>query len=237
MWRFYGFLERERTLRLRFGDCLFDSATRELTRSGSSVRISPKAFWLLEVLLERRPKAISRRQLHQLLWPDTFVADATLNSLVAEVRTAIGDEAKSARFIRTVPVFGYAFSGKAMKEVEAGESAGPTCRLLWAGHRHDLTPGENVLGRGPEAALSLEDDRVSRRHALLRVEADGSATLEDLSSRNGTYLKGRLLKGRARLDDGDEFVLGDTALQFRCVRASVSTKSARHKLRGAERGN
>lgn len=196
-------------------------------RSGRPVHVSPKAFRLLEVLLERRPKAISRQQLHRLLWPDSFVADATLNSLVAEVRTAIGDEARSARFIRTVPVFGYAFSGEATSEVAADPRSGPTCRLLWAGRRCDLAPGENVLGRGPEAALSLEDDRVSRRHAMLRVEADGSATLEDLGSKNGTYLRGQLLTGRARIEDGDELALGDTALQFRCVRKSASTKSAR----------
>jgi pSer/pThr/pTyr-binding forkhead associated (FHA) protein len=92
-----------------------------------------------------------------------------------------------------------------------------------------------VLGRGPEAVVSLEDDRVSRRHALLRVADDGSATLEDLGSKNGTFLRGRPLKNRATLEDGDEFVLGDTALQFRCVRGDVSTKSARHKTRAAAR--
>src|SRR5262249_37324477 len=149
----------------------------------NQVHVSPKAFRLLEILLERRPKAVSRRQLHRLLWPDTFVADATLNSLVAEVRAAIGDESRSARLIRTVPVFGYAFSGEAKSESGAAGPAGVACRILWAGRRYDLGPGDNVLGRGPEAAVSLEDDeRVSRRHALLRIEADGSATLEDLKS-------------------------------------------------------
>jgi DNA-binding winged helix-turn-helix (wHTH) protein len=236
LWEFYGFLREEQPLRLRFGECLFDSETRELTRSGAPVHVSPKGFRLLEILLERRPRAVSRRQLHRLLWPDTFVADATLNSLVAEVRAAIGDESRSARLIRTVPVFGYAFSGEAKSEAGKAGSAGPACRVLWAGRRYDLAPGDNVLGRGPEAAVSLEDDeRVSRRHALLHVETDGSATLEDLKSKNGTFLRGKPLKGSAKLEDGDEFVLGDTALQFRCIRGTVSTRSTRGRARAAAR--
>jgi len=154
---------------------------------------------------------------------------------VAEVRAATGDDARSARLVRTVPVFGYAFSGEATAEAETVERPGPICRVLWAGRWLDLAPGDNVLGRGPEAIVALEDDRVSRRHAVLRVAADGSATLEDLGSKNGTFLRGRPLKNRTPLEDGDEFVLGDTSLQFRRVRADVSTKSARHRTRAAGR--
>ncbi len=186
--------------------------------------------------MERRPKAVSRRQLHRLLWPDTYVADTTLNSLVAEVRAAIGDGSLSARLIRTVPVFGYAFSGEATGEPETPARGASGCRILWAGRRCDLATGDNVLGRGPEAVLSLEDDdRVSRRHALLRVEADGSGTLRDLGSKNGTFFRGRILKGSARLEDGDEFVLGDTVLEFRSPAKSVSTRTAQRRLRTGRR--
>ena len=44
-------------MQLRFGECLFDSGSRRLTRGGESVHLEPKAFELLELLLERRPAA------------------------------------------------------------------------------------------------------------------------------------------------------------------------------------
>jgi DNA-binding winged helix-turn-helix (wHTH) protein len=224
-------------LRLRFGNCLFDSETRELARAGAAAHLSPKGFQLLEALLERRPKAISRRQLHRILWPDTFVAETTLNSVVAEVRAAIGDGAKRSRLVRTVPVFGYAFCGEAKEAPPApGRPPGPGCRVTWAGRSWDLAEGENVLGRGPEAAVTVDDETVSRRHALVRVAADGTATLEDLGSKNGTFLRGRLLTARTPLEDGEEFVLGEVALQFRSLRGAASTRSARRKLRATGRG-
>ena len=70
-------------MRLRFADCVFDSDTREILRDGKPVRVSPKAFALLAALIEKRPKAISKDELHGLLWPDTFVSDANLPNLVA----------------------------------------------------------------------------------------------------------------------------------------------------------
>ena len=97
-------------MRVRFGECVFDSEARELTRRGAAVQLSPKAFQLLSLLLERRPKAISRAELHDLIWPKAFVAYTSLPRLVTEVRHAIGDLSRPARFVRTVHGFGYAFN-------------------------------------------------------------------------------------------------------------------------------
>lgn len=96
---------------------MFDADTREVFRAGKPVHVSPKAFALLEALIERRPKAISKDELHKLLWPDTFVSDANLPNLVAELRETLGDDAHESRIIRTVPRFGYAFHADAGREV------------------------------------------------------------------------------------------------------------------------
>src|SRR5512141_1300658 len=101
-------------MRLTIGRCLFDSGSREVSRDGRSVAISPKAFQLLDFLIGRRPNAVSKEQLHELLWPNTFVSDANLSNLVAELRASLGDEARNPRVIRTVPRFGYAFCGEAV---------------------------------------------------------------------------------------------------------------------------
>jgi TolB-like protein len=98
-------------MRLLFGDCTFDSGSRTLTRDGESVRMTGKAYQLLELLLAARPNPIEKTELFAKLWPDTFVSEANLASLVKEIRAAIGDDARAPRFVRTVHRFGYAFSG------------------------------------------------------------------------------------------------------------------------------
>src|ERR1700687_4589889 len=103
-------------MRVRFGECLLDSDTRELTVRGETVHLQPKAFQFLELLLANRPRALSKNEIHEKLWPGTFVSDGTLTSLLAEVRSAVGDEARKPRFVRTVQRFGYAFSGPAEEE-------------------------------------------------------------------------------------------------------------------------
>jgi DNA-binding winged helix-turn-helix (wHTH) protein len=93
----------------RFGRFVLDSLARRLLCEGRPVHLSPKAFGLLEVLVETRPKAWSKQELHEHLWPDVVVVDANLANLVAELRHALDDDATRPRFIRTVPRFGYAF--------------------------------------------------------------------------------------------------------------------------------
>src|SRR5262245_61158566 len=95
-------------MRLAFGDFVFDSDTRELLRGGDRVTLSPKAFQLLETLIENRPRALSKSVLHDRLWPKTFVVEANLSNLVGEIRHALGEDSRTARFVRTVHRFGYA---------------------------------------------------------------------------------------------------------------------------------
>jgi DNA-binding winged helix-turn-helix (wHTH) protein len=211
-------------MRVRFGDCVLDTDTRELSRAGEPLRVPPKVFRLLELLLERRPKAVSKEQLHELLWPRTFVTDAALTSVVKEARAAIGDDARKPRFIRTVSGFGYAFT----VDVRPGSGSsrpGLTYRIAGQGAEVNLAEGENILGRGSESVLWIDHETVSRRHARIRVEG-GRAMLEDLGSKNGTFLRGERIDGPVELLDGDEFGLGEVALRFRRYETPASTRSA-----------
>ena len=70
----------------RFGEFVLDSESRQLLRACEPRHISPKAFHLLEVLVSSRPRVWSKRELQDLLWPDTTVVEANLPNLVAEVR-------------------------------------------------------------------------------------------------------------------------------------------------------
>jgi len=215
-------------MRLAFGDCVFDSGTHEVFRGGRASGLSPKAFALLDLLITRRPNAVSKEEIHERLWPGYFVSDASVANLVAELRDALNDDARQPRFIRTVYRFGYAFRAevKAAREPPAARSSsGIVCRLLWGGCEILLQPGENVLGREPEAAVWIDDSAVSRRHARIVVGSE-EATLEDLGSKNGTKLQGKKIRSVTRLADRDAIGIGPASMVFRVYRQTGSTETA-----------
>jgi DNA-binding winged helix-turn-helix (wHTH) protein len=215
-------------MRLRFGEWTFDPVSRELLNAAGQVHISPKAFDLLGTLLHARPRALSKAELKDRLWPDTAVAATNLPSLVNEARQVLGDDARRPRYIRTVQRFGYAFCGKAA-EYDRGQPLGEfSFRILYDRREVALGPGEHVLGRSREAAIFIDSKAVSRRHARITVHADG-AVLEDLGSKNGTYLRGQRITEAMPLRDGDDVALGSAHLAFHVLREGSSTDTARSR--------
>jgi DNA-binding winged helix-turn-helix (wHTH) protein len=206
-------------LRLLFGDCVFDAGRRELTRQGRKTPLSPKAFRLLEVLVERRPQAVPKAELRDLLWPDMTAGGTTLARLVNEVRKALGDPARSPRMIRTAQRFGYAFVASAVEEKPGEQEARSPLSLLFGLHRVPLAAGENLIGRTMEARICVTSTEVSRRHARVSV-LDGRALLEDLGSTHGTFLDGQRIEGPVELRHGACIRIGPTELVF-CVAAEV----------------
>lgn len=200
------------TRRYRFGDHVLDTATRQLTRGGQPVHLSPKGFQLLELLLQRRPDVLSKSELQDRLWPDTHVLEANLANLVAEVRAALGDDPRRPRYIRTAHRYGYAFLDESVGASRDAPAGRPGWTLVWSGGEARLDEGEHVLGRDGDVCLDFAT--VSRRHARVRIEGD-RATLEDLASKNGTWLNARRVEGAADLSDGDEIRLGSLRLKLR----------------------
>jgi hypothetical protein len=197
--------------------------TREVLRSGRAVSLSPKAFHLLEVLVRERPKAVDRRKLHTELWPGIFVTDANLPNLVAELRSALGDDARKPRIIRTIRGFGYAFRAQTQAPRPAGAPPpGPAYRLIWEDREIALKPGENLIGRLAEAVVWIDHASVSRRHARVVVRDDG-ALLEDLGSKNGTVLRNSKILSPVLLSDGDVIEIGPASLVFRVLTHTEST--------------
>lgn len=145
-------------MRLRFEDWIYDGDVRQLFRGETPIHLTPKAFDLLGALLESRPRALSKSEIHDRVWPDTFVSEATLASVVSELRAALGDDPKAARFVRTVHGHGYAFSGAAVEEPAAPPRTGSRYRRLSLGPAVALAVGLGVIlagalawkaGRGP----------------------------------------------------------------------------------------
>lgn len=206
---------------------MLDSDTRELLVGGRLVHLQPKAFQCLELLLQARPKAVSKGQLHERLWPGTFVSDSTLTSLLAEIRAAIRDEAHEGRLVRTVHRFGYAFSGPVQEARGRSSSVSGRRSTYWlvrGRRRIPLEPGETIIGRDPGATIFLDDRSISRRHARLVISEEG-ATLEDLGSKNGTYLQGKKVESRLPLSDRDKIRAGSVALTIRILPSPESTET------------
>jgi DNA-binding winged helix-turn-helix (wHTH) protein len=208
---------------IRFGEFEFDGDAHRLWRHGKQVRLDGKTFGLLGILLSRRPAVVSRNELRERLWPHTFVTDAELTAVVSRLRQALGEDSQGGA-IHSVQGFGYAFGGEALDEsgVPTTAELGPT--VVREGVTFSLGQGENVLGRGEEGAVFVDDASVSRRHARIMVSGE-TATLEDLGSRNGTWLGAKRLNEPAVLEDGSSFRLGSALLEFRKAAASRSARA------------
>lgn len=209
---------------------MFDSEARELTRGGAAVALSPKGFQLLSFLLECRPRAVSRAELHDLIWPGVFVAYTSLPRIVTEVRLALADRSRRPLFIRTVHRFGYAFTGQAVADVP-GSVTGASSRysLRWGRRKIRLAEGETLVGRGPDCGVRIDSTLVSRHHARIRV-ASGKATLEDLRSKNGSFVRGKRVEGVVVLEDGDTIKMGKAMLTFRAGQRERADSTATEEV-------
>jgi DNA-binding winged helix-turn-helix (wHTH) protein len=207
---------------IRFGQFVLDLDTRQLSREGSEIHLSPKAFDLLAALVMDRPKVLPKAALQERLWPSTFVAEANLSNLVAEVREALGDAARKPVYIRTAHGYGYAFCGDAaVAGPRERAQEGPPCWLEWDGRRLPLSIGEHVIGRDPDVEIRVDQSTVSRRHARLMVTREG-AVLEAFVSKNGTFRGAELVSAPIQLADGDAIRVGSVLMTFR-IRAAFGS--------------
>ena len=209
-------------MQLRVGPCLIDTDRRQVFRAGEAVAISPKGYQLLALLLDARPKALSKQDLHEALWPNTFVVEANLSNLIGEIRAALGDSARQPQIIRTLHGFGYAFAADAAPVEPVRAAVMSTCWLTRDREQFPLFVGENIVGRAPEANVRLEASGVSRRHARIEVAGD-HVHIEDLGSKNGTAVRGQRITAATPLTDGDDVTIGSVRLLFRMTSSAGAT--------------
>lgn len=192
-------------------------------RSGTALRLSPKAFDLLLILIRERPKALAKSDLHARLWPKTFVSDASLAMLIAEIRAAFGENARHSTFVRTVHRHGYAFQADVceLPDVARGAvdlpNAGSTTMGFWLvtpSRQFALKQGENIIGRDPEARVWLDEPGVSRVHARILVDHD-RAMLQDLGSKNSSQRNGARVTTAIAVADGDILRFGSVEVTLR----------------------
>lgn len=185
-------------MRFHFGDFSFDADRRELSRSGAPIHLTPKAVDLLQLLIAERPRVLKKEEIYERIWPDTHVEEANLSVHISEIRAALQDDSRESRFIKTAHRFGYGFVGPMRAERNA------SIVRIRAGRRDfDLLEGENIVGRDSDALIRLNAPGISRKHARI-VVAGETVTIQDLGSKNGTYVQGSRVDGVRELRDGDE---------------------------------
>lgn len=202
-------------MRVSFGEFLVDSAERQLLRAEAQVHVTAKAFQLLILLISERPRVLSKKEIYDTLWPNVYVQEANIKNLVAELRSVLGEGAE--QLIRTERGVGYAFVGEAQDELTLSQ---PRFLLVVNGVAFALRDGRNVIGRDPTAHVKLDSASASRSHASVTVTGD-DASLQDLGSRNGTYLNGEKIETARSLRAGDEIRIAGFAIRFQTAPGSA----------------
>jgi DNA-binding winged helix-turn-helix (wHTH) protein len=211
-----------------FGRVGVDADARRVSRAGEPVHLTRKALDLLLLLIEHRPNAVSKDDIYARVWPDSFVSESSLQSLIHEIRRAIDDPTAVDSWIRTVYGIGYRFDGDVVTSgapVAAVALERPAAWLLAGSTRVALRPGQNIVGRGIDDVVEVEGPTISRHHARITIGA--VATIEDLGSKNGTWLDDERVMASAVLTDGASVRLGSVTLTFRLARQPRPTESVR----------
>src|SRR2546426_12636318 len=108
-----------------------DLGNQRLWREEQAVPLTLKAFALLQYLAERPGQLVTKEELLEAVWPETYVTDAVLKVRIGELRKALGDDVKAPRFIETAQRRGYRFIGKVMTRSEE-RRVGKECRSRWS---------------------------------------------------------------------------------------------------------
>ena len=183
--------------------------------------LSPKAFQLLELLLDRRPEAVAKSELLERLWPETFVSDASLHNLVAEIRAGGRDTSEPSPIRLRVP---WRCAGRRPPSTLPEGRRGPASRLeerRVAAVRRSEPGGPRSRLRRPHRFGTL-----SRRHARI-VVTGREAAVEDLGSKNGTLVNGQRVVEPVVLKDSDEIEVGSLTMTYRIMDSGSSTITRR----------
>ena len=204
--------------------CVYPDLDR-ISRDGATVHLEPKVMDLLVYLARHTGQVVSKNDIIDAVWEGHIVANSALSRCMALLRGALGDDARQPRYIETIPKRGYRLIAPITGiEPEITETQAATFHLRVGEREIPLHDGEHLIGRSPETAVCIDSPKVSRHHARILVDGE-AASVEDMGSKNGTYLGGRLVTAPTPLSDGDEIVAGSVAITFIDVREGNATET------------
>ena len=226
--------------RFKFAEFELDVEAYVLRRPGGPLRLEKLPMEVLILLVQRAGTLVQRSEIQAMLWdPDIYIEhDSAINTAVRKIRRTLGDDAENPRFLETVVGKGYRFiapvEGGASPPAQSSANHGrssvrrqrgfPSYSVTRGRQEFILEPGETVFGRDPAAGAYVDHPSVSRRHACISIGSQG-AVLEDLKSRNGTFVNGSRIDGPTKIGHGAVIGLGPITLTFVVVEAPASTQS------------
>ncbi len=186
---------------------------------------------LLVFLATQAGQVVPKTRLMDEVWQTEFIAESALTRAVGELRRALGESARKPRYLETITKRGYRLMATVEylgepPVVDPVKMAALSCAVMVGEREVLLEAGTNVIGRDPTATVRIDSTDVSRHHARIVVEGDG-ASIEDLDSKNGTSVWGRLITGPTRLRDGDRIGVCGVLLIFRHL-PTLATTRTRH---------
>jgi DNA-binding winged helix-turn-helix (wHTH) protein len=220
-----------------FGEFELDVSAFLLRRAGERLKLEKIPMEVLILLVSRRGNLVGRKEIRESLWsPRVFVEhDSAINTAIRKIRQVLDDDADMPRFVETVVGKGYRFVASVTRRSRSssGREVGvPGHSVVRGKQEFALENGDNLLGRDPTVQICIDHPSVSRRHAKI-VLRSGRAMLEDLDSRNGTFVNGRRLESPTELGHGTVIGLGPITLTFVSRSASRSTQPMSEAPRGS----
>lgn len=158
------------TQRFEFGEFLLDTREKVLLRNQKPVAITPKAFLLLQTLVENHGHTLAREQLMESVWADSYVEEGNLTFTINAVRKALGDSSSNPRFIETVPKRGYRFIAD-VKRVETKPAVSDTAVDLSGQARHTSTDGTELAAHFSQNGADSKVGTKAGAHTLLPARA------------------------------------------------------------------
>lgn len=224
---------------IRFAEFELDVGAYVLRRPDGPLKLEKLPMEVLILLVQRAGTLVQRGEMQAMLWgPDVYVEHGSaINTAVRKLRRTLGDDAENPRFVETVVGKGYRFiapveidaSSPAQSRANHGRSSArwqrvfPRYLVTRGKQEFILEAGETVFGRDPTAGVYVDHPSVSRRHACISIGSQG-AVLEDLKSRNGTFVNGRRIDGPTKIDHGTLIGIGPITLTFVVMGAPASTQ-------------
>src|SRR5687767_2305446 len=109
--------------RYRFDDVLVDATAHTLSRDGTAQTVEPKAFAVLLILLRRAGELVGRDDLLDQVWGHRHVTPGVLTRVIAQLRSALGDDSHHPRYIQTQHALGYRFIGELLATTQPDDGA------------------------------------------------------------------------------------------------------------------
>ncbi len=164
------------THNFEFGEFLLDAREKVLLRDGKPIPITPKAFQLLFLLVEKHGHLVEKNELMKSVWADSFVEEGNITFTIGLLRKLLEDNTKNPRFIETVPRRGYRFIAD-VRRVENLEEEDETSKTGEAEKEIRLSPNSS----SPFLSVSPSHKGAVVVLADWRREASGNEAREQVS--------------------------------------------------------